>query len=342
MIAGVVTGHANGASMRAVLLGEDTLAYLLVLPLTVYNLRLSRREIERVLVVLFALAIAKSALGLAQVALGRGDVVEGTQVLTYYEPAPNWLVLTSMLGLLCAVLAQVRPPRWMLLGTPLLIACFVLSYRRSFWIAAGVGLTLVLILGLSPARRRLLIPAVLLVAGAIWALSLIGFQLADSPIVKRATSLNPTSLTSNLQDAYRLYERANVLGEIRQYPVTGLGMEIPWQATVKPLPIYNPNGQNYVHFAVLWYWLKLGILGAFAYVVEILAALWLGFLTWRRSRSPVARSFGLAAMCCFAGLIAIETTASFTGVDARLSTLIGVELGLLATLALGGGAATGP
>ena len=333
MIAGIVTGHANGQSLRAVVLGENTLGYLLFLPIAIVNLPLTRRQIELALWATFALAILKAVLGLVEIAGGYGEVVEGTAQLTYYEPTPNWLIMVAIFALLAALLARVRPPRWMLFGAPLLVASLLLSYRRSFWIAAALGLTLVVLLGLSPAGRRLIVPVGLLVAAAIWVLSAVGFQLANSPIVQRATSLNPTSLTTNLQDAYRLYERANVEAEIRREPITGLGIAVPWVASTRPLPIYNQNGQLYVHFAVLWYWLKLGILGAASYVAYIIAGLLLGWRVFRRSREPTLRAFGLASLCAVAGLIAIETTASFTGVDARFSALLGVQLGVLASLA---------
>ena len=79
-----------------------------------------------------------------------GQSVEGSSTLSYYEPAANWLIMVAMLAMFAAVLVRARPPVWMLLGAPLLIASLVLSYRRSFWIAAVLGLLLVLLLGTTP------------------------------------------------------------------------------------------------------------------------------------------------------------------------------------------------
>ena len=58
----------------------------------------------------------------------------------------------------------------------------------------------------------------------------------------------------------------------------------------------------------------------------------LAWQAWRRSAEPVLRAFGLASLCGIAGLVAVETTASFTGVDARFTVLFAAQLGLLALI----------
>lgn len=332
MLSGVFVGRAAGQSTKSLVLAENVLAYLIVMPLTVANLDLDRRQVRMLLAGAFALALAKGLLGLAEVASGKGISIEGTSRLTYYEPTANWVVTIALLSLFAAVVARLRPPPWMLLGSPLLIASLVLSYRRSFWIAALLGLALVLVLALSPVGRRLLVPTVLFLAAAIWLLGAINFQ-TQNPIVKRAVSLSPTSLTRNVEDRYRLDERANVLAEVRRHPITGLGMLVPWQASARPLPIEHENGREYVHFAALWFWLKLGILGLFAYLGYLIATARLAWLVWRRSDRAIERVFGLASLCGMAGLAAAETTASFTGVDLRFTVVLGAQIGLLALLA---------
>jgi O-antigen ligase len=332
MVAGVVTGLASGASLRFAVASEDVLAYLLLLPIAVANLDIDRRQVMRLLAGACGLAIIKAVVGLIEVAGHYGQAIEGASTLTYYEPVANWLIMIVMLGIFAAILGRIRLPLWMLLGSPLLIACLVFSYRRSFWIGAVLGLLLVLLLGTSSAGRRLLVPAGLAVAAAIWLLGSINFQ-SQLPIVKRVTSLAPSKLEANIQDRYRLDERANVLGAIREHPITGLGVTIPWTATVQPLSVEHEEGRQYVHFAALWFWLKLGVLGLFAYVGVLLGSMWLAWQVWRRSREPLLQVFGLASLCGMAGLIAIDTTASFTGVEGRFTLLFGMQVGLLALLA---------
>jgi O-antigen ligase len=332
MVAGVVVGHAAGTSLRFAVVSEDVLIYLLLLPLAVANLDIDRRRVTLLLGGATALAIVKAVLGLVEIAGHLGQQVEGTR-LTYYEPTANWLIMIAILTVCAAVLARVRPPRWVLLGTPLLIACLLLSYRRSFWIGVVLGLLLVLLLATAPVRRRMLLPAALGVAAAILLLGSINFQ-TQSPIVKRVASLSPSKLEANKEDDYRLGERANVLGEIRANPITGLGMGVPWAATVQPLSVETgAEGRQYVHFAALWFWLKLGVLGLLAYVGMMLGSMCVAWQAWRRSREPLLRAFALASLCGMAGLLAIDTTASFTGVDGRFTVLFATQVGLLALLA---------
>jgi hypothetical protein len=331
MVAGAVTGHAAGESWRSVVLLENVLSYLLLLPLAIANLEIDRRRLVVLLGGLVALALVKALLGLIEVAGHYGQSIEGSSTLTYYEPAANWLIMIALLAIFAAVVARARPPLWMLLGSPLLVASIALSYRRSFWIATVLGILLILLLGTSPVGRRMLLPTGLVTALAILLLGSTNFQ-AQIPVVKRVESLAPTQLTTNVEDRYRLDERANVLGELGRHPITGIGLGIPWQATVQPLSVEHEEGRQYVHFAALWYWLKLGILGIFAYVLFLAGVALLGWRVWRRSREPMLRAFGLASLCSVAGLVAIETTASFTGIDPRFTVLLSAQVGLLALL----------
>lgn len=333
MLAGVLTGHAAGLGTRSLLLGESILAYLLLLPVMVANLDIDRAQVQALLAGAAALAIFKALLGLIEIVTHQGTPVEGTATLTYYEPTANWLILITLLSLLAAVLARARPPLWMLLGSPLLVASLLLSYRRSFWIAAVLGLVLVLMLGTSSGGRRILVPASLLVVVAIWVLGSINLQGSQSPIVHRFASLAPSKLEANLEDRYRLDERTNVLGALRQHPITGLGMLVPWSADFTPLSVEHPEARQYVHFALLWFWLKLGVLGLFAYLSLLIATALLAWRVWKRSPEPLLRAFGLGSLCGIAGLAAIETTATFSGVDPRFTVLLAVQLGLLALLA---------
>ena len=306
------------------------MAYLLFLPIAIANLELDRRQVIALLAALAGLAIFKAALGVIEVVGHHGQPVEGRATLSYYEPAANWLILVALLGALALVVARTRPPLWMLLGTPLLIASLLLSYRRSFWIAAILGVLLVILLGTSSAGRRMLVPVTLLLAVSVWLIGSVGFQSSGSPIVRRFDSLSPAKLEANAQDRYRLDERANVLGAIGEHPITGLGVMVPWAATFRPLSVEHSEGRFYVHFAALWFWLKLGILGLFAYLTAIVGAALLAWQAWRRSREPALRAFGLASLCGVAGLAVMDTTASFTGVDARFTVLFAAQLGLLA------------
>ena len=113
----------------------------------------------------------------------------------------------------------------------------------------------------------------------------------DSPVGKRLTSLSPSKLAANPEDRYRIDERRNVVAELRDHPVAGLGMAQPWAARY-PLSVEHEGGRFYVHFAVLWWWLKMGILGLVAYVGVMAAGVVLGLRIWRRATDEVIRAGG--------------------------------------------------
>ena len=191
MVAGAITGSAHGQSLRAVTLLQNLLAYLLLLPIAVANLDLNRRKIALFLGCVMALAAIKAVFGLIEIASGQGASIEGTARLTYYEPTANWLIMLSFFAVCAALVGKVRLPRWMLACSPLLLICLILSYRRSFWIAAVLGIVLVVLLGLSPTGRRVLVPAAVLVCVAVLLIGSVSVQ-SQSPVVKRFESLSPT------------------------------------------------------------------------------------------------------------------------------------------------------
>jgi O-antigen ligase len=236
-----------------------------------------------------------------------------------------------LLSIVAAALARVRLPWWVLATAPLLLTSLVLSYRRSFWIADLLGLALVVLLGLGSGGRKVLVPGVVLVGVAIWSLGGIALQ-SDSPLGQRVKSLSSSNIQAKPDDRYRLDERANVVAAIKHQPITGLGVGVGWAATAQPLPVeVNPDHQ-YVHFALLYWWLKLGILGMLAYVGTLAAGLAMAFRVWRLAAAPAIRAFGLGSLCSIVGLVVIETTATFTGVDIRFTIAFAGQLALLAVL----------
>jgi O-antigen ligase len=327
---GALVGYARGAPVVDIVYSGRQLVYLIVLPVLVYNVVRTRRRLLAALALGAALAILKAALGLLAVAAGGGITVEGATI-TYYEPVANWLMMAALLGVLAAVLLRARDrlPLWVLLGSPLMIVSLALSFRRSFWIGLALGLVLVLVLGASSQGRRLLIPTTALVAVAIWALTAVGYQV-QGPVAQRAESLRPSAIATNAEDRYRFDERANVLAELAAQPVAGLGLAIEWSSAARPLGVEHENGRQYVHMIVLWYWLKLGLLGLLAYCSLMLAAAMMAWRLWRRDPDPLMRAAGLATLCGLVALGVVETTGSFTGVETRFSIVFGAMLGLLA------------
>jgi O-antigen ligase len=332
LVSGVVVGHAAGASSSLhVVLATHTFVYAIIIPLLIVNLEIDRDRLVQLFVFGLGLAALKALLGLAAVAAHRGVSVGQESVLTYYSPTANWLTTLALLGVLAAAGLRSRVPWWAVATAVLSLLSLALSYRRSFWIGDAIAVMLVLLLALGARRIRLVVPVVAAVAIGLWSLGNIALQ-SDTPIGQRVQSLSPSKLSVTADDRYRLDERANVFGEIKRHPVSGLGIEVPWAATTRSLPTEVNPDHLYVHFAVLYWWLKLGILGLLAYVGLLAGAAWLSIRVWVRAREPMFQAFGLASLASVAALVVIETTATFSGTDPRFTLLFGVQLGLLAVI----------
>jgi hypothetical protein len=328
-VAGAATGAFRGVGLHDMQFAARQLAWLPIVPLLVVNVVETQRQVRGALAFAASLAIVKAAIGVTGVVAGVGIVVEGSTI-TYYEPTANWLVLLAILGVGAAVLMRARPPAWAVAGAPLLVLSLALSFRRSFWIGAALGILLVFLLASRPLGRRIAVVAVALLGLAAWTVSLQPVQ-TGTPIVERARSLEPSKVESNAQDRYRLDELRNVTAELRKEPITGLGLGGQWAAT-HPLGIEHVNGRGYTHVVAFWWWMKLGILGLIAYLSLMGTMLAMGWQVWRRSSDPLQSAAGLAIFCGLLALAIVETVGSFTGIDPRFTALVGAIGGLVAVM----------
>ena len=328
-VCGVVVGRAADASAVDLLNGLRSVLTLALVPFLVVNLIETRRELEWVLGAAVAVVAVKTAFGGFAWLIGAGRVIEGT-VLTYYAPLANLLLLAYVLGVLAARLRGARLPRFVLWLWPFALAVLILSFRRNFWIALVLGAVLVLLVAVGARGRLLLVPAgVLILISLYFGLTALSGSQSDSPVVQRAQSLTPSKVQGNAQDRYRLDEQHNVRAEIGRHPVFGIGLGVPWAARY-PLAQALPGGRQYTHVVVFWYWLKLGLLGVFAYLWIMVAGVRTGLRVWRTDLDPRIQGAGLGLAAALVGLAVAETTGSFSGVEPRETVLLAVMLGWLA------------
>lgn len=332
IVAGAVTGKAAGRPTPDVLQPARQMAPLLVLPFAVVNVVPDVAGLKRWLGTAGGLVVVKAVVGLLGVVTGLAaiyDEADGVRA-TYLESPANFTTMLFLCVVAAAALLRAPLPRWAAWATPVVFACLALSYRRSFWIGTVAALLLLLLIGSGQVGRRLIVPAAFVLGVAVWALVAtgVGGQLNGS-IATRAESLNPTAVKTNDQDRYRLSERRNVLANLVDHPVTGLGLGVPWTAT-KPMPIEHEGGRQYVHFAALWWWMKLGLLGIVGYLALMATAVGTGIATWRRHGDPTVRAVGLGGAMAVIGLAIAELTATFSGSEVRASVVFGAVLGLLA------------
>jgi O-antigen ligase len=330
-LGGLITGHFAGLNAKDLLFASRQMVWLPVVPVLVVNVVETERQLRGALVLVAGLAIAKAAIGLAGVLAGVGIVVDGATI-TYYEPTANWLFVLVILAAVAALLLRAKPPGWLVAATPLLMLSLALSFRRSFWIAGLLALVLVVLLGSRPLGRRIAVLAIVLFGLAAWTVSMQPARTeSQTPIVERAQSIEPSKVEANQQDRYRIDELHNVLAAIEKRPITGLGVGGQW-AAVHPLGVEHENGRGYTHVVALWWWMKLGILGLLAYLSLMGTMLVMSWQIWRRAADRLLSAIGLAALCGLLALAVVETVGSFTGIDPRLTALVGAVGGLLAAM----------
>ncbi len=330
---GAVTGYFAGADRTRLLGTLLVLAYLVVTPMLVVAVIHTRHQFRFLVGAAAVLVALKAVTGVMAAVVGLGpEEANGTHI-TYYESTPNWLLVLLLAIIAAGVLRRARLPAWTIALWPLAALALALSYRRAFWIMAALSLLAVVVLGATRLQRRFAVPVALLVAGGIALLvnsgAGAGFQ---GPVVDRAKSLSPTEISASRDDRYRISERQNVVEEIRRHPIAGLGIGVPWAAR-HPLPkTGSSDSRQYNHMAVLWFWLKLGILGPLAYLSLLVGGAVAGYRVFRRHPDPLASVLGLASCACLLALVAGELTASFTGVDGRFTVILGAQFGLLSLL----------
>lgn len=330
-VAGVATAYsANaGVSLGELFHRSVEIGHLILIPLLAVNVLRDARALKIFAAGLAALACLKGVTGLYASFGGFGSSVEA-EVASFLNPFPNLLMLAFALGVIAALVRRVELPGWMYVGLPIALLALLLSYRRSFWIAAILTIVLVVIIA---SRRRgravVAIAAVALALGlaATTTITDSSDSASPSPIAERAQTLTPSGIGTNRGDRYRMDERRNVIENIKEHPVTGAGLGVEWEVHQ---PLAEAHDRRYVHFAFLWYWLALGILGAIAYLLLLGSSLWTSRQVWHFHPDPVVQVCAIAAFGAFLALGVVELTATFTGVEDRSTILVGALLGWLA------------
>lgn len=330
ILAGAATGHYATAAVGNGELFHRAIdaAYLIFVPLLVVNVVRDTRALRVFVGTAAGLGALKALSGAYGALAGVGERL-GSEAVSFFEPLPNLVVLVFMLGVLAALIRDVPVPRWLLFAAPLAPLAIVLSYRRSFWIAAIFTLAIVAIVA---SRRRgrvvMALAAVALVLALATSLTIGASDSSrDSVLAQRARTLNPSGADENRGDRYRNDERRNVIETLREEPLTGVGLGLRWRAHH---PLAESNDRRYAHVALLWFWLVFGPLGPIAYVALMAAGLWTAARVWRDHPDPVVQVGAIACFGGLIGLIVVELTATFTAVEPRLTLIVGAALGWLA------------
>ena len=331
VVAATVTGISAGiTSPSDLLLTIETVLPLLLLPFLIVNVVRTREQLREALGIGLAVAGAKGIAGLVVYFGGLAPEQPTIGRLTYYYPTTNLLMMLFLLAMFVAFLSRTPMPKWSKWLTPVVFLALVLSFRRTQWLGTGAAALILLLPASGRVGRRFVVPTIALLAVGVYLILTTGIAGGlQGPLVTRVESINATSVSQNQQDRYRLDERKNVLSALERSPLTGLGTGVAWP-TRYPLGFDYPGGHLYVHVGLLWWWMKMGLIGIVAYLLLIGTAIVAGVRVWRRHSDPQIRVFGLAAAGMAIGLVVVELASTAIGDNERVSMLFGAVFGLLA------------
>ena len=155
--AGAVTGHFAGIGTEILIFAARQLAWLVVVPLLVVNVVETEREVRIALAFAAVLAPAEGDPGRGR--RGRRGRRGGGRLDDHLLRADRQLAGAAghpgRAGGAAAARAAARSGCW----RARCWCCRSLSFRRSFWIGAALGVLLVILLGSRPAGRRIVVVA---------------------------------------------------------------------------------------------------------------------------------------------------------------------------------------
>jgi len=205
---------------------------------------------------------------------------------------------------------------------PLFVVAELLAYRRVGFIALAVMFLAVMI-------------AIVTVALGFY---LVMFWDATGPLaeplraMRSVVDASSTSLVDQTSSAWRDVEHQNIGYTIRQLPLTGVGVGQRYLFEREVVDISFPYWRFITHDALLWLWLKAGLLGAFALWFLVARALLVGVSLHRRVRDPLLR------WAVTLPVALVVTQVVFSSVDlgltySRTMIVLGISLGILAFVA---------
>jgi hypothetical protein len=231
------------------------------------------------------------------------------------------VVITMCFAVLLSGAVRSKPLRWLLIGAIALnAASCLLTFERTFWLDALLGIAVVVVR--APGRQRIRVflaaPFVLLVAFV--ALSAFApKQLSTAG--QRLLSLGQYTTDDSVR--YRLVESRFVLQQVHAHPVTGSGLAgtIFWG---QPWAQVSAKAYTFSHDGYLWLAWKLGIPAA---ALLVLLIGWAIIVRGPPDRDPIDAAVRRGAQASLAGvLLASATFPSFSALS--ITTVMGVLLAL--------------
>ena len=276
-VRGVHLGHGlsqPGFELRTM---AGLLTALLALPVLA-----NPRTRQRLLGLLLVIAIALGTWGFAQwfgnIAYSAGDIgvrpgvrltSAGQGQLQGGEFGYPVAVVTCYAVLLGGAVRALLTRAALVLALVLNGTSLLLTFERTFWAAAVVGVLVVTVK--APSERRLKALLLLPVVAATF-LAALALLLPAEITTARERLLSVGQAGTDKSVRYRVVESHHVADQIREQPLlgSGLGASIYWGQPWSQVP---PTSQTFTHNAYLWLWWKLGAFGLALIVILFATAI---------------------------------------------------------------------
>lgn len=251
------------------------------------SLMRDERTVRRVVFVLVLTAIASSLLAVLQNAvpgIGIGEVhsqISEGSVLNRpkaFFSDPNYLATFLSVGIVAAVGMAVHAKRLRLIGAWLAAASIssvglLLTYSRTGWVGALIGVGVVVLFAPKRRRRYLLIGATVLVV--------LASVFASGSVLSRIQSITDVDSDSSVRTRYLMIGSTQEMIEDNWVFGTGLG------AFDKAYPRYRAFGAKTditkPHQLPMVLWAEMGLPGLVSELMIVGAVVW---IVWRRRRIP--------------------------------------------------------
>jgi hypothetical protein len=293
----------------------------------VTNLVREERQLLLLLRGFSLLATAVAAAVIAQFLLGESvSLLPGrvealrTQAVTYQAiarilpPGQSLILVTFITTTVLIVLDRSRSVsalrflQWGLLGLAL-----VLTFSRSFWVAAIVATSVLACLVRGRDRQRFI--QLFLVVGSLAAVTLVSvlakpesrvarLMMASMDRLGTVAGLDKVSQDSSFQWRYPEYEHA--FSQIASHPLVGLGLGAeyrPWDPRLDSEGPEGFDGRGYIHNGHLWILVKTGLVAYLCLVWLSLLFLIRGFTRWRSISHSQIRGMVLGFTLTYVGVL---------------------------------------
>ncbi|HYU82152.1 MAG TPA: O-antigen ligase family protein, partial [Candidatus Polarisedimenticolia bacterium] len=335
LVLGIIRGALGGGDMY---IGLWEVRYLLYVPACYLIARGALRTPQHVgglLRIGLAAAILFAIEGAyRRIALIDTGLLGVTPEFSYEHEDVLFLAVFVLLVLAAYVFGAFRRVRVAgLFVAPLMLFTLFATERRAGIIVLFVGILVIAMTTLFVRRKAFIIAAfpILIISvlylAAFWNAAGIAGQPARA--IKSLYEPDPRDAASNL---YRVLETINIDATIHSDPLLGVGFGQQFLMVVGlPDLSWWPFWRYETHNAILWVWMKTGVIGYVLFWVMIGGAISRAAFAAKRLFDPTLRS---AALFC---LVAIVGTVVFAYVDlglvsGRVMVLLGTALGILAVV----------